>query len=90
MKQLRLFIYILIMGFLFGCESETIPSASTNLVGKISTRGSNDIPSLPTGSQALFNAQGGTSVFTFDGNKWNGNQDIFSGSSTEVTALYPA
>ena len=90
MKQLRLFIYILIIGFLFGCESETIPSASTNLVGKISTRGSNDIPSLPTGSQALFNAQGGTSVFTFDGNKWNGNQDIFSGSSTEVTALYPA
>ena len=90
MKQLRLFIYILIIGFLFGCESETIPSASTNLVGKISTRGSNDIPSLPTGSQALFNAQGGTSVFSFDGNKWNGNQDIFSGSSTEVTALYPA
>lgn len=93
MKQLRLFIYILIIGFLFGCESETIPSASTNLVGKISTRGSNDIPSLPTGSQALFHTSSGTKIFTFDGNNWNGDQSIFSYSSTTpnmLTALYPA
>lgn len=93
MKQLRLFIYILIIGFLFGCESETIPSTSTNLVGKISTRVSNDIASLPTNSQALFHTSSGTKIFTFDGNNWNGDQSIFSYSSTTpnmLTALYPA
>lgn len=93
MKQLRLFIYILIIGFLFGCESETIPSASPNLVGDITTRGNNALASIPKDSPALFNTSLGTSIFIFDGNNWTGDQSIFPSSSTPpttLTALYPA
>ncbi|MBQ3609497.1 MAG: fimbrillin family protein [Bacteroidaceae bacterium] len=93
MKPLVLFTYILLTSLLLGCESETILPSTSNVVGTISTRVSNDITSLPTNSQALFHTSSGTSIFTFDGNHWNGNQSIFSFSSTTpnvLTALYPA
>ena len=93
MKQLVLFTYILLTSLLLGCESETISPSTSNVVGTISTRVSNDITSLPTNSQALFHTSSGTSIFTFDGNHWNGNQSIFSFSSATpnvLTALYPA
>ena len=93
MKQLVLFTYILLTSLLLGCESETISPSTSNVVGTISTRVSNDITSLPTNSQALFHTSSGTSIFTFDGNHWNGDQSIFSFSSTTpnvLTALYPA
>lgn len=82
---------------LYGCESETIPSANPKLVGSIATRGSNDITSLPSGSQALFNASGGTNfeneIFNYDGKNWkaiNGAEWQISSTSTMLTALYPA
>ncbi len=93
MKQLVLFTYILLTSLLLGCESETISPSTSNVVGTISTRVSNDITSLPTNSQALFHTSSGTSIFTFDGNHWNGDQSIFSFSSATpnvLTALYPA
>ena len=93
MKPLVLFTYIVLTSLLLGCESETISPSTSNVVGTISTRVSNDITSLPTNSQALFHTSSGTSIFTFDGNHWNGNQSIFSFSSTTpnvLTALYPA
>ena len=93
MKQFVLFTYILLTSLLFGCESETISSSTSNVVGTISTRVSNDITSLPTNSQALFHTSSGIGIFTFDGNRWNGDQSIFSFSSTTpnvLTALYPA
>ena len=93
MKQLVLFTYILLTSLLLGCEPETISPSTSNVVGTISTRVSNDITSLPTNSQALFHTSSGTSIFTFDGNHWNGDQSIFSFSSATpnvLTALYPA
>ena len=93
MKQLVLFTYIVLTSLLLGCESETISPSTSNVVGTISTRVSNDITSLPTNSQALFHTSSGTSIFTFDGNHWNGDQSIFSFSSDTpnvLTALYPA
>ena len=93
MKPLVLFTYILLTSLLLGCQSETISPSTSNVVGTISTRVSNDITSLPTNSQALFHTSSGTSIFTFDGNHWNGDQSIFSFSSATpnvLTALYPA
>lgn len=97
MKRLGLLIYLSIITILFGCESNTIPMASPNLVSSISTRGSNEIASIPSNSLALFNASGGTNIenqiFKYNGNYWesiNGAQWQPSTTSTTLTALYPA
>ena len=97
MKQLVIFINILLGLIWWGCDSQPIPSPSNSSIGNIQTRGIITASSLPTGSKALFNASGGialtNAVFSFDGTQWESSGEpltLDSSKETSLTAIYPA
>ena len=98
MKLLWTFCCLWALMLLSGCEPQPIPSYTPQITGSIVSREAIAESPLTNGSQALFNATGGTTisnqVFTLnngvlqdeDGKEVSINPD----SETTLTAIYPA
>ena len=98
MKLLWTFCCLWALMLLSGCEPQPIPSYTPQITGSIVSREAIAESPLTDGSQALFNATGGTTisnqVFTLNNGVWQdeaGSEvSINPDSETTLTAIYPA
>ena len=98
MKLLWTFCCLWALMLLSGCEPQPIPSYTPQITGSIVSREAIAESPLTNGSQALFNATGGTTisnqVFTLNNGVWQDKTgkevSINPDSETTLTAIYPA
>ena len=98
MKLLWTFCCLWALMLLSGCEPQPIPSYTPQITGSIVSREAIAESPLTNGSQALFNATGGTTisnqVFTLNNGVWQDKAgkevSINPDSETTLTAIYPA
>lgn len=98
MKLLWTFCCLWALMLLSGCEPQPIPSYTPQITGSIVSREAIVETPLTNGSQALFNATGGTTisnqVFTLNNGVWQDETgkevSINPDSETTLTAIYPA
>ena len=98
MKQFWTFCCLWTLILLSGCEPQPIPSYTPQITGSIVSREAIAESPLTNGSQALFNATGGTTisnqVFTLNNGVWQNEAgrevSINPESETTLTAIYPA